>query len=304
MVGTYNLGARQVINRIEHTLTWLSLSYSYPAEPVVPSSRKPTQAPRGGDGRTFSADDDGSIDPDDSWDLTNDEEHYVPGCEDHPIHSSSTFGATTVNNDASTECPDTNALSGVLYNVFYGQGKTLNIYDHFCQDIDGTVNSKRVVDALGNQRDPAPSGQKLKRTPPPDPKSYDTFNFELSWEKNDATQGCGQTVESCRNAFSRLANSPCGHQGGTQNVLTAAGKITLPNCGSYSYLITGPDVPKPAESDPPATPDLSSDACVECTSTLGASDCSAEDDQCLIDQCKDDTKCQECGIDCNSFGAT
>ena len=213
-----------------------------------------------------------------------------------------------MNDDAATECPNTNALSGVMYNVFYGQGKTLNVYDNFCQDIEGTTNSKWVVDAHGNQREPEPSRSKLKRTPPPNPDSYDTFNFELGWEKNDANQGCGQTVQSCRNAFAKLANSPCGHQGGQQNILTSAGKMTLPNCGSYSYLITGPDVPKPAQTESPKPeptaplpPDMSSSACVECTTNLGASDCSADDDQCLIDQCKADTQCQDCRIDCDTF---
>lgn len=54
---------------------------------------------------------------------------------------------------------------------------------------------------------------------------------------------------------------------------------------------------------PPDPPDLSSPACTSCTSTLGASDCSADDDQCLIDQCKADKDCQACRIDCNTFGS-
>ncbi|KAI4207060.1 MAG: hypothetical protein LQ346_000778 [Caloplaca aetnensis] len=66
------------------------------------------------------------------------------------------------------------------------------------------------------------------------------------------------------------------------------------------------DVPQPTttETTPPAeTPDLSSLACTSCTGTLGASDCSADDDQCLIDQCRNDDDCQTCGIDCDSFGS-
>lgn len=54
-------------------------------------------------------------------------------------------------------------------------------------------------------------------------------------------------MESCVLAFQNLANSPCGHQGGDQNVMTAAGKFDIPNCGTYSYTITGPDVPPPAK---------------------------------------------------------
>ena len=181
------------ICRKEHMLIWLCLSYSYPKEPVVPHSRKPPEAPTYGK-------DDAIVDTNESLDLIATDNHYIPGCEDHPIQSSSTFGATTVNDDAMTECADTNALSGVMYNVFYGLEKTPNIYDNFCQNIDGNVNFKSVFDAHGNQRDPGPSRRELKRTPPPDPDSYDTFNFELGWEKNDTAQGCGQTVESCREA--------------------------------------------------------------------------------------------------------
>lgn len=55
------------------------------------------------------------------------------------------------------------------------------------------------------------------------------------------------------------------------------------------------------ETPSPPPPDMSSPACVNCTTNLGASDCSADDDQCLVDQCKADTDCQQCGIDCNSF---
>lgn len=98
-----------------------------------------------------------------------------------------------------------------MYNVFYGLEKTPNIYDNFCQNIDGTVNFKSVFD-------PDRVAASSSARPPPDPDSYDTFNFELGWEKNDTAQGCGQTVESCRNAFAKLVNSPCGHQGGQQNI--------------------------------------------------------------------------------------
>ena len=58
---------------------------------------------------------------------------------------------------ATTECPDTDTLSGVMVNVFDGQGTNPNIYDKFCENVDGTVNSRWVVDTHGNQRDPVPS---------------------------------------------------------------------------------------------------------------------------------------------------
>lgn len=58
--------------------------------------------------------DDAIVDTKESLGLTAINNRYIPGCKDHPIQSSSTFGATTVNDDATTECLDTDALSGVM----------------------------------------------------------------------------------------------------------------------------------------------------------------------------------------------
>ncbi|KAL8731232.1 MAG: hypothetical protein Q9181_004375 [Wetmoreana brouardii] len=239
----------------------MSLSpYSYPSQPT--EERQPSEAPRRDDGQRFFADDDDTVDSDENADENGDDNgdleaettnHYVPDCQDHPVMQSSTFGAGTVNDDSTTDC-DTNSLSGVTYNVLSGGAKTPSIFDKFCEQIDGTINSKWVVDNHGNQKETAVPGSRMrKRTPPPDPDSYETFNFELSWEKDDANNGCGQNTRSCWNAFAKLADSPCGHQGGEQNGLTAAGRITLPGCGTYAYSITGPDVPKPDQPAPPET---------------------------------------------------
>lgn len=59
-----------------------------------------------------------------------------------------------------------------------------------------------------------------------------------------------------------------------------------------------------AAAPPPTTtaPDLSSAVCQACESDLGASNCSATDQQCLIDQCNSDTNCQTCKIDCSTVG--
>lgn len=48
--------------------------------------------------------------------------------------------------------------------------------------------------------------------------------------------------------------------------------------------------------------DFDTDYCKECGSNMGASECSADDDQCLIDECKADYDCASCGADCeNNF---
>jgi hypothetical protein len=49
-------------------------------------------------------------------------------------------------------------------------------------------------------------------------------------------------------------------------------------------------------------PDISSSACKTCTNNLGASTCAAADNQCLVNQCKNDSNCQTCAIDCTTVG--
>ncbi|KAL8758247.1 MAG: hypothetical protein Q9184_003986 [Pyrenodesmia sp. 2 TL-2023] len=79
-----------------------------------------------------------------------------------------------------------------------------------------------------------------------------------------------------------------------------SGNLVYSVCAGDPY----PTVATSTIADTPLpTPDLSSPACTSCTGTLGASDCSADDDQCLIEQCRNDEDCQTCGIDCESFGA-
>jgi LysM repeat protein len=63
-----------------------------------------------------------------------------------------------------------------------------------------------------------------------------------------------------------------------------------------------PEQPAPTLPPPPSGPDMSSPACVACTNNLGASSCSADDSLCLYNQCKNDSNCQTCGIDCITTG--
>ncbi|KAL8637973.1 MAG: hypothetical protein Q9228_004832, partial [Teloschistes exilis] len=295
----------------------------YPSFPV--QRYKPLE-PRQPGGRRFGTNDDDSVEGVEGPDLTanmgaavegnveaNADDHHVPVCQDHPIRQSASLGADTVNDDSKTEC-DTNNLSGVNYNAFSNGEQTPSIFAQFCQQIDGTLNSRWIVDNHGNPNNPGPGNRVSKRTPPTDIDSYSAFDFELSWEKDTADNGCGHNPESCWNAFTKLIASPCGHQGGDQNGLTATGRITLPGCGAYAYAITGPDMsktppsqdtnipapPPPApKSGPPSPPgpaaatDMHTPGCDECLGNLGSSDCKAKDIQCLIDECKNDKSCQE-----------
>jgi hypothetical protein len=118
------------------------------------------------------------------------------------------------NNRQSTKCDLHGALSGIPYNVFHGEPG--NIYDKFCFYLDdSSVSFEWIVDAHGNKQPQSKkSARASKRTPPPNPKAYETFDFKLRWELSNKGDGCVQNVESCMAAFAKLANSQCGHQGG------------------------------------------------------------------------------------------
>ena len=308
------LGPYRLVGRAEHSLTRLFYLHRYPTDPV--QNEVPVRAPTRKNGKPFATTSDPPLDNSGDWNTTQDPGHYIPGCSDFKSTDSATFGASTVNNDAVTSCPDTNSLSGVPYNVFSGGDLNPNIFDTFCEEIDGTVNSNGVFDSSGNPV--TGSSRKYKRTPPPNASTYKSYNFKLSWTNDGAeNDGCGQTVESCREAFAKLANSPCGHQGGEQETLTTAGSISLPGCGTYSYLISGPDVSgsggatsatkaaaPPATSTSSAPPiNTTSADCIACGGDLGASNCAASDSACLVNQCKSDKHCQACGIDCNQYAS-
>ena len=125
---------------------------------------------------------------------------------------------------------------------------------------------------------------------PPNPDFYHTFNFELDWVTNDANQGCGQTVESYRNAFAIVANSSCGHQGSEQNTLPPLYRPepappTTSSTIAPLLASTTTVVPPPATTTTaPPLVNTSSAAYQECISDMGASNCSDKDDACLVAQ--------------------
>lgn len=79
---------------------------------------------------------------------------------------------------------------------------------------------------------------------------------------------------------------------------------TKPATTSFNCAATPAPAPAPTSTAPPApstTPDLNSPDCQTCTGDLGASNCGPTDNTCLVNQCKSDTSCQKCKIDCDSF---
>jgi hypothetical protein len=274
---------------------------------------------------------------------TTSDKHWVPGCPDHAKVLSETFGVSSVGTSQVSITCDDKQISGLPYNVFHGTAG--NVYDKFCFNLDSTVSQEWIVNTHGDQKSNEPKrirrvdallkGLRLpffsndaqeKRTPPPNPNSYDDYSIDLKWETNKNTLGCGQNLDSCRQVFASVSNSPCGHQAGKsslgsyqehfsnistageQNIMASVGKAEVKGCGTYSWNITSPNssstptsTPTPAPTSTPANPDMSSKECTECSTNMGASSCKADDPKCLVDQCKADTNCQACKIDCNTF---
>ena len=244
----------------------------YPSSPS-PGRKKPTEEPR--DSQTHEAPLANQATGQDVDLLPGDEQDpdttSFPGCgdkfgkdinQDVIVASISSHYATS----ASTPTPapksdpkcDDNALSGVPYNVFSSSAG--NVYSKFCDAVGKAQQTKLTwtVDSSGNQKTSSSrrSGHD-RRTPPPNPSAYSSYNFELDW-----APASGSCNTDCSDAYSAIANSPCGHQGGEQNGMTASASLDV-GCGSYSYKITGPQVPPPA--GPPA-PTLSVQYCYPASS--------------------------------------
>ena len=167
-----------------------------------------------------------------------DSQHYIPGCGDLQLP---TTAAVPVNTGQSL-CDDKDSLSTVPYNAFSGQDT--GVYGQFCFQFLTWEQNGWTVDSRGNPISVA--GQKMKRTPPPNPSTYDSYKFHLEWTPHTNASMCTQTVDDCLQAFRFLSESPCGHQGGEQNVMTSAANFTIPGCGAYSYSITGPPSSSPS----------------------------------------------------------
>ena len=82
------------------------------ALPLLKKSQKPTEEPTDGYGHYYTLDDissgdDYSVpgDADTNSNLETDQYHFIPGCADHPLHTSSTSGTSSVNDDAIINCP-------------------------------------------------------------------------------------------------------------------------------------------------------------------------------------------------------
>jgi hypothetical protein len=81
---------------------------------------------------------------------------------------------------------------------------------------------------------------------------------------------------------------------------------SVPYYSSYPYsalptVSDNPGTPSSAAPEPSSSYDPENPDCIECGTNLGASTCSADDNQCLVDQCYADSACTACGINCGQY---
>lgn len=94
-------------------------------------------------------------------------------------------------------------------NLAYGNKRTLK----WNFDSKGTLKRTVALKEKARRSENGPRMRIDKRTPPANPDSYSSFNFELIWEpmNNIDRDKC---LHTCEEAYEALATSPCGHVGG------------------------------------------------------------------------------------------
>jgi hypothetical protein len=129
--------------------------------------------------------------------------------------------------------------SEVPWNVF-----SPNVYTSFCSTINGGHKSKgltQIVDSRGNATPAKEAGTEKRdifaRTLPPNLDTYSGYTFQLDWSGGD-----GSCPSNCSNVFSAMAESPCGHTAGEQNIMASQTELDT-GCGIYSYK-TSPPAPQ------------------------------------------------------------
>lgn len=207
---------------------------SYPNAPS-PGTQSPVQPPRDHDGNPLIADvdvDAGGLNEDLIGGDDSGGSGPVPGCPDRSDAPGSMQAA----------CGGA-PLSGVPFNVFSSDSG--NVYSGFCNAVNAnTANALSWnISSTGQQKT-----NTRKRTPPPNPSAYTNYNFALDWEPSSEPTNCSA---SCNDAYAYLTNSPCGNQGGEQNIMALTGNIDV-TCGVYTYAII--DESAPAAPPPPSNP--------------------------------------------------
>ncbi|KAL9082580.1 MAG: hypothetical protein Q9165_008853 [Trypethelium subeluteriae] len=132
--------------------------------------------------------------------------------------------------------------SQVPWNVF-----SPGVYSNFCNAINGGDKTKaltQTVDSHGNvvQGSSKEKRDVSRRTPPPNPDTYNNYKFTLSWGGGD-----GSCPSNCSDVFYNIAEGPCGHVAGEQNIMAPSATLDT-GCGIYSYTISTPSTSTPTPS--------------------------------------------------------
>lgn len=210
----------------------------YPPLPTT-GGKKPTKAPRRGDGTSFTK---SELYQEDSSDVTGDETDHtpapgftIPGCSDIQLVDDIVLPVLNVS------CVD--AASSIPSGVFSSSSN--RVYDEFCRGAYNNHNELQwTADAFGNLvgglplRTDAKRALRIYKKRDGKPEQYTNWHFKLDWVPNLPLDSDTCFLD-CPTAFETLAATPlCSQKGDTKNLMSMSGQIDV-GCGSYGYTVEG-----------------------------------------------------------------
>lgn len=123
----------------------------------------------------------------------------------------------------------------------------------------------------------------------------DWFDSPVALDANAYAPSGADTLDVGGGATATTSVTPSPSSTASSSSETSPPITTMSSSSAMTSVTTPP---------PTSTANMSSPECTSCTNNLGASNCSADDDQCLVNQCKSDTDCQKCGINCDQYASS
>ena len=211
----------------------------YPPLPAA-GSKKPTKAPRRGDGSSFNKPPNEALEDLGSEEKENEpvEGFSIPGCGDKEDIEDKQAPVIEVN------C--VNDISKVPNNIFSSDSN--KVYKDFCGATVGNHQTLQwTADVHGNLENSAPHRRMLLKrlsgllsTRDDDPEKFKDFKFKLDWAPNKPYNPEDCYID-CETAFPVLTKTPeCSQKGDGKDLMCKSGQIKA-GCGTFGYTIEGKD---------------------------------------------------------------
>ncbi|KAL0929479.1 uncharacterized protein CTRU02_215645 [Colletotrichum truncatum] len=123
--------------------------------------------------------------------------------------------------------------AGMQWDVFYGP--EFNVVSTFCEELQngGAGGLFLTVNTTGYIQQ-----HRTIRSPPVSPSTYKGYRIRLGWIPYIPFDS-EKCLMDCLEAYRDIARGPCGHTGGTGNIMAKNGTWNV-GCGEYSWGITRP----------------------------------------------------------------